>query len=96
MAVATENGLITPIVFGADRKGLATICQEVQELAQRARAGKLQPHEFQVRDCACVWAGCARGSLSWCARFWNILDKVFAYACADLEHLMRLRMRTNC
>lgn len=48
VAVATENGLITPIVFAAERKGLATICQEVQQLAERARAGKLQPHEFQV------------------------------------------------
>ena len=49
VAVATDNGLITPIVFGAERKGLATIGQEVQELAARAKTGRLQPHEFQVR-----------------------------------------------
>lgn len=47
VAVATENGLITPIVFGAERKGLATISQDVQSLAAKAKAGKLQPHEFQ-------------------------------------------------
>ena len=50
VAVATENGLITPIVFSAERKGLATIGQEVQELAARAKVGKLQPHEFQVSE----------------------------------------------
>ncbi len=49
VAVATENGLITPIVPAAERKGLATISQTVQDLALRARDGKLQPHEFQVR-----------------------------------------------
>jgi len=47
VAVATENGLITPIVFGAERKGLATISQDVISLAGRAKEGKLQPHEFQ-------------------------------------------------
>jgi pyruvate dehydrogenase E2 component (dihydrolipoamide acetyltransferase) len=49
VAVATENGLITPIVFGADQKGLASINFDVNTLAQKARANKLQPHEFQVR-----------------------------------------------
>lgn len=48
VAVATENGLITPIVFGADRKGLSSISFDVNTLAQKARANKLQPHEFQV------------------------------------------------
>jgi len=47
VAVATENGLITPIVFGADRKGLSSISFDVNTLAQKARANKLQPHEFQ-------------------------------------------------
>ncbi|KAK7789206.1 hypothetical protein R5R35_009624 [Gryllus longicercus] len=47
IAVATDKGLITPIVFEADKKGLATISQEVKSLAARAREGKLQPHEFQ-------------------------------------------------
>jgi pyruvate dehydrogenase E2 component (dihydrolipoamide acetyltransferase) len=48
VAVATENGLITPIVFNADKKGLTSISFDVSSLAQKARANKLQPHEFQV------------------------------------------------
>ncbi|XP_021940982.1 pyruvate dehydrogenase protein X component-like [Zootermopsis nevadensis] len=47
VAVATENGLITPIVKAADAKGLEEISATVQDLAKKARDGKLQPHEFQ-------------------------------------------------
>nr|CAG4644923.1 EOG090X08YX [Leptodora kindtii] len=47
VAVSTDRGLITPIVFNAERKGLATISQDVRNLAAKARDGKLQPHEFQ-------------------------------------------------
>jgi len=47
VAVSTDRGLITPIVFGTERKGLAAISREVKSLAARAREGKLQPHEFQ-------------------------------------------------
>lgn len=47
VAVSTPAGLITPIIFNAHAKGLATIASEIVELAQRAREGKLQPHEFQ-------------------------------------------------
>ena len=46
VAVATPNGLITPIVRDADSKSLSTIGAEVRELAKRAREGKLKPHEF--------------------------------------------------
>lgn len=46
VAVATDAGLITPIVTSADMKGLASINQDVQQLAAKARDGKLQPHEF--------------------------------------------------
>jgi pyruvate dehydrogenase E2 component (dihydrolipoamide acetyltransferase) len=49
VAVSTSNGLITPIVFSADAKGVLEINNEVKELAAKARAGKLQPQEFQVR-----------------------------------------------
>lgn len=48
VAVSTENGLITPIVFSADSKGVVDISRDVKELAGKARAGKLQPQEFQV------------------------------------------------
>ncbi len=47
VAVATPGGLITPVVRGADRKGLATVSNEVKELAGRARDGKLMPEEYQ-------------------------------------------------
>lgn len=47
VAVATEGGLITPIVRGADGLGLAAIADRVRELAGRARAGRLKPEEFQ-------------------------------------------------
>jgi pyruvate dehydrogenase E2 component (dihydrolipoamide acetyltransferase) len=47
VAVATNGGLITPIVRQADRKGLASLSADVKLLAARAREGKLQPSEFQ-------------------------------------------------
>ncbi len=47
VAVALEDGLITPIIKKADRKGLATIANETKDLAARARAGKLKLEEFQ-------------------------------------------------
>lgn len=47
VAVATPGGLITPIVRNADRKGLATLSDEVKDLAVRARDGKLKPQEYQ-------------------------------------------------
>lgn len=46
VAVSTDGGLITPIVFGADFKGLRTINQDVITLAEKARSGKLDPAEF--------------------------------------------------
>jgi len=46
VAVATEGGLLTPIVRGADAKSLREVASEVRELASRARAGTLKPEEF--------------------------------------------------
>ncbi|MGZ8843354.1 MAG: pyruvate dehydrogenase complex dihydrolipoamide acetyltransferase [Pyrinomonadaceae bacterium] len=46
VAVATENGLITPIVRAAEVKSLVDIAGEVRELAERARARKLTPEEY--------------------------------------------------
>lgn len=48
VAVSTPSGLITPIIFDAHTKGVATIGYEVALLAAKAREGKLQPNEFQV------------------------------------------------
>jgi len=47
VAVALDDGLITPIVKMADRKGLAAIASETKDLVARARAGKLKLEEFQ-------------------------------------------------
>jgi len=47
VAVALPHGLITPIIRNAETKSLSTISNEMRELAARARAGKLKPHEFQ-------------------------------------------------
>ena len=47
VAVALNFGLITPIVFRAEEKGLAVISNEVKSLAERARAKKLKPSEFE-------------------------------------------------
>jgi pyruvate dehydrogenase E2 component (dihydrolipoamide acetyltransferase) len=46
VAVATENGLITPIVRAAEQKSLLEIAGEVRELAGRARNRKLKPEEY--------------------------------------------------
>ena len=47
VAVATDRGLITPIVRNADMKGLAQISNEMKDLASRAKGGKLKLEEFQ-------------------------------------------------
>lgn len=47
VAVATDGGLITPIVRNADQKSLTQISNEMKDLATRARENKLKPEEFQ-------------------------------------------------
>jgi pyruvate dehydrogenase E2 component (dihydrolipoamide acetyltransferase) len=47
MAVSTSQGLITPIIFNADSKGLVQINKDSVSLAKLARDGKLQPPQFQ-------------------------------------------------
>jgi pyruvate dehydrogenase E2 component (dihydrolipoamide acetyltransferase) len=47
VAVALPSGLITPVIRGADQRGLAEISNEMKELAARAREGKLKPEEYQ-------------------------------------------------
>lgn len=46
VAVAIEDGLITPVVKDADQKGLEEIAAEVRELAERARKRSLKPEEY--------------------------------------------------
>ena len=47
MAVATEHGLITPVIRDAGSKGLETISAEMKVLAEKARDRKLTPEEYQ-------------------------------------------------
>ncbi|KAI2633575.1 Dihydrolipoyllysine-residue acetyltransferase [Hypomontagnella submonticulosa] len=47
VAVATPNGLITPIVTGVEARGLESISAKVKELAKKARENKLKPEEYQ-------------------------------------------------
>ncbi|MES1973528.1 MAG: pyruvate dehydrogenase complex dihydrolipoamide acetyltransferase [Pseudomonadota bacterium] len=47
VAVSTPSGLITPIIAGADTKGLAAISEQMKDLAARARDNKLKPEEYQ-------------------------------------------------
>src|SRR5213080_3556482 len=46
MAVAVEDGLITPVIRNAELKSLAEIGREAKELADRARSRRLQPSEY--------------------------------------------------
>jgi pyruvate dehydrogenase E2 component (dihydrolipoamide acetyltransferase) len=46
MAVATDDGLIVPVIFDADSKGLREIAAEARALAGRARERKLKPEEY--------------------------------------------------
>ncbi len=46
VAVSLDDGLIVPVITGADRKSLSEISTETRTLADRARAGKLTPSEF--------------------------------------------------
>ena len=46
MAVAVEDGLITPIIADADRKRISEIARDSRELAKRARERKLAPEEY--------------------------------------------------
>jgi pyruvate dehydrogenase E2 component (dihydrolipoamide acetyltransferase) len=47
VAVALEGGLITPVIRNAEAKSLTIISAEMRDLAERARARKLKPHDYQ-------------------------------------------------
>ena len=47
VAVAIDDGLVTPVIRHADRKGLAQIATETRELAKRARDRTLQPEDWE-------------------------------------------------
>ena len=45
-AADTPNGLVVPVIKEADRKGILQISQEMNELAKKARDGKLSPADM--------------------------------------------------
>ena len=47
VAVAVEGGLFTPVIRDADTKSLTALSAEMKDLAARARARRLAPHEYQ-------------------------------------------------
>lgn len=47
IAVSLDDGLITPTIFDADQKSISQISTETRTLAEKARAGKLRPEEYQ-------------------------------------------------
>jgi pyruvate dehydrogenase E2 component (dihydrolipoamide acetyltransferase) len=47
VAVATDNGLVTPVVRSVDQLSVTAVAQTVRDLAERARAGRLQQHELE-------------------------------------------------
>ncbi len=47
IAVAIDGGLITPVIRNAEVKSLTAISAEMRDLAERARARKLKPHDYQ-------------------------------------------------
>ena len=51
VAVTTRGGLMTPVVRAADAKPLAEIAAELRRLAADARAGRLQPADYQGGTC---------------------------------------------
>ncbi|MEE8283168.1 MAG: dihydrolipoamide acetyltransferase family protein [candidate division NC10 bacterium] len=46
IAVALDEGLVTPVIPDCDKKPLSQIAQEAKELVQRARTGRLRPEDF--------------------------------------------------
>ena len=46
VAVAIPGGLITPVIRGAEQKGLRQISEEIKMLAKKAREGKLMPEDY--------------------------------------------------
>ena len=47
IAVALEEGLVTPIIKDADKKGLLEISNEIKYLAKKSKKGKLLPYEYE-------------------------------------------------
>lgn len=61
IAADTEKGLLVPVVKHADRKSIFEISNEIQQLAAKAREGKLAPNEMKGASCTITNIGSAGG-----------------------------------
>ncbi|WP_147531819.1 dihydrolipoamide acetyltransferase family protein [Bacillus marasmi] len=61
IAADTEKGLLVPVVKDADRKSIFNISNEINELASKAREGKLAPDEMKGASCTITNIGSAGG-----------------------------------
>jgi pyruvate dehydrogenase E2 component (dihydrolipoamide acetyltransferase) len=61
IAADTEKGLLVPVVKDADRKSVFAISNEINELAGKARDGKLSPNEMKGASCTISNIGSAGG-----------------------------------
>jgi pyruvate dehydrogenase E2 component (dihydrolipoamide acetyltransferase) len=61
IAADTEKGLLVPVVKHADRKSIFAIAKEINELATKAREGKLTPNEMKGATCTITNIGSAGG-----------------------------------
>ena len=61
IAADTEKGLLVPVVKRADAKSVFSISQEINELADKARSGKLAPNEMKGASCTITNIGSAGG-----------------------------------
>src|SRR5699024_7742603 len=61
IAADTDKGLLVPVVKDADRKSIFNISEEVGELANKARTGKLTTEEMSGASCTITNIGSAGG-----------------------------------
>lgn len=62
IAADTEQGLVVPVVKDADRKSIFMLANEINELAVKARDGKLSPNEMKGGSCTISNLGSAKGA----------------------------------
>lgn len=61
IAADTERGLLVPVIKHADRKSVFAVSNEINELATKAREGKLAPHEMKGASMSITNIGSAGG-----------------------------------
>jgi len=61
IAADTDRGLLVPVIKHADRKPIFALAQEINELAEKARDGKLTPGEMKGASCTITNIGSAGG-----------------------------------